>query len=153
MALAFPLVNGVRMEWSSVEIKLGGDIFLGVASIDYTEKLDPTMVYGTHPQPIGRTRGQYLAEGKIELYKSEALQLREKLGAGYLETPFDVVVQYAEPGQDVVTDELIGARLKGLESSHSSGTDPLKESSDLSIMFIRRNGVQGLLNPLAAPQA
>lgn len=148
--ISYPLVNGVRYEWSSAEIKLNGLTFLGIKEVAYNHKLEPSKVYGVHPQPIGRTRGVYSAEGSVTMYLSEANQLIESLGDGYMEQNFDMVVTYAEIDQDSITDEIIGCRIKSDDSSLSQGADALVKKFDLDVMFLIRNGRQALINPLAA---
>lgn len=153
MTIAYPLINGVRHEWSSVEIKCKGKIFVGVKEIAYSHKLEPTKVYGTHPQPIGRTRGVYTPEASITLYLAEAQELREELGDGYMEESFDIVCAYSESALDAITDEIIGCRIKGEDHSASQGPDPLVRKFDLDVMLIRLNGKDALKSPLAGNPA
>lgn len=152
MAISYPLVNGNRFDWSSVEIKFQGEIITGVKDVSYSHTLEPTKVYGTNAQPIGRTRGVYSADGSVTLYKSESKVLRQLLAGGgtngYGEVSFDIIVNYAENGEDPIVDELIGCRIKGEESSHSQGADPLEEKITLDIMFVRRDGQHLVANPL-----
>lgn len=148
----YPLINGVRHEWSSIEIKLNGVVYIGVKEIAYSDSLEPTKVYGVHPQPIGRTRGQYEAEASFTLYLDEANTLIDALGDGFKEVPFDIVVSYSEGGK-TITDEIIGARIKANDQSNSQGSDPLERKFDLDIMFVRWNGKESLKAPLKGVSA
>lgn len=146
--ISYPLVNGVRHEWSSIEIKLGTDIYLGVKEISYKHGMKPKKVYGTHPQPIGRTRGVYEPEASITLWFAEANKLRKKLGAGFFETPFDITVSYSENGFDTVVDLIQGARIVSDDMSPSQGEDPIEVKFELDVMLILANGVNAVKNPL-----
>ncbi len=150
MPLQYPLVNGVRHEWSSIEIKLDGQVYVGVKSISYDDKLEPTAVRGTHPKKIGRTRGVYDANGSIELYLAEATIFRRALAAkvggnGYKEVAFDIVVSYGENDFDTITDEIIGCRIKSDAGGGSQGPDALVTKWDLDVMDILWDGISSLI--------
>jgi hypothetical protein len=151
MAIDYPFINGVRHEWSSVEIKLKGQIYVGIKSISYSDKLEPTKLRGTHPQAIGRTRGEYDCEASIEMYLAEANELRKALGAGYKEIAFDIVVAYSEDGLESITDEIIGCRIKSEDGGGSQGPDALVKKFDLDVMLVRWNGLDSLKSPLSPP--
>lgn len=152
MAISYPLINGTRHEWSSIELKLNGKIYVGVSSINYSAKLEPTKVYGVSPEPIGRTRGVYSAEGSIEMYLAEYNALLTDLSAlgGLMEVSFDAVVAYSEADFDVITDEVIGCRIKNIDASQSQGADPLKRKLDLDIMKIKFGGFENVNSPLTS---
>lgn len=152
MAIDYPLINGIRHEWSSCEIKLGGVVYVGVKEVSYSDKLEPTKVYGAHAQPIGRTRGVYSCEGSITLYLAEANELRRALGPGYKEVSFDIVASYSEDELEAITDELVGCRIKGEDHSASQGADALVRKFDLDIMLVRWNGIESLKSPLTGAQ-
>lgn len=152
----YPKVNGVRFGWSSIELKLNGKPYVGVKSVNYSEKLEPTKIFGLAAQPIGRTRGEYSAEGSLEMYKAEAEALKDDLagkGNGWGEVPFDVVIQFAEADEPPITVELIGCRIKASDNSASQGGDPLVEKYDLDIMYVITNGRRMVASPLAGAQA
>lgn len=148
MTTPYPLINGIRHEWSSIEIKLDGDVYVGVKSIKYSASLKGTKLRGTHPAPIGRTRGEYDCEASIELWFAEAVTFRKKLGDGYLEKAFDIVVSYVEEEFDTIVDELIGCRIVKDEGGGSQGADGLSISWDLDPMKITFDGTEGLKKPL-----
>lgn len=145
----YPLIGGVRHEWSSVVIKLSSDLYVGIKSISYNDTLGPTKIRGTHPVAIGRTRGEYDAEATIELYAAEARQFRKKLGAGYKEVSFDITVSYVEDGFDTITDTIVGCRIKKDQGGGSSGADALTVSWDLDVMQILWDGVDSLKKTLS----
>jgi hypothetical protein len=136
-----PLINGNRHDYSSIEFRLGGGPrTFGVVEISYSHTLEPTAVRGTSAKKIGRTRGQYDAEGSFTVFKTEADEIIAELGDGYLERSFNILVSYAEPGLPVVSDVLVGCRIKRDEDQHSEGGEPLRVKFDLDVMEIRRSG-------------
>lgn len=140
----YPLVNGFRFDWSSAVVKFGGALFYGVKSITYKHSVDPGKVRGNRAQVVGVTRGEYNAEGSVELYKSEYDELTTALamkGRGFFGQFFETSVSYSEaPDMPVITDLLHGCRLISAENSHSEGSDALVVRCDLLIMSIAENG-------------
>src|SRR5258707_785556 len=81
--ISYPLINGHRYSWNSVELGLGpaGIIMRGVSSIDYGDQLTPGNLRGTGPNVVGRTRGEYDADAEIEMYRLEWENLKGQLGS------------------------------------------------------------------------
>ncbi len=173
--LIYPDINGIRPDYGSLGITLAGPSgvpinlvtsganIYALKSLNYSDNLEGTMVYGTSATPIGRTRGQYKAEGSMEIYRDEydalimALTLYGKAHGrtpGFMEVAFNIQVSYA-PSSDVpmITDTLYGVRLKKNGKDQQAGADPLAVKCDLSIMRITHNGqdpVSGLIAVNAA---
>ncbi len=148
-AISNPLINGNLYDFSSIEAKLDGQTYLGFKSINYSHGLEPGEVFGTDAQKAGRTRGQYKPESSFEMYKAEYALLIQGLGPGYMERSFNVVVNYEEwdgPVLRVVTDVVIGFRIKKAENAHSSGNEPLTVKVDGSVMYVIENGLPPLDN-------
>jgi hypothetical protein len=144
-----PLINGNRYDYSSIKAMLDGLSYLGFKSINYSHALEPGEVYGTHAQKMGRTRGQYKPEASFEMYKEEYALLLLGLGPGYMERSFDIVVNYEEWDgsiQRVITDNIIGFRIKKAENAHSSGNEPLTVKVEGSVMYVLENGLAPLNN-------
>ena len=142
----YPDINGLRYDYSSAEINVAGRVITGVKEVRYSHKLEPGKVRGTSAQINGRTRGQYEAEASITLYKQEAQELIAALGAGYMEVAFEVVVHYADAGQPVTTDRIVGCRIKSQENSHQEGSDALSVKFDLDVIAVIENGVEPIRN-------
>ena len=159
-AVQYPLVNGVRQSWPSVEIKLAGFIFYAV-EINYSRTRERTVVYVNHPDPVGKTRGKNTYVGDCTLLLAEwnnfhnALILQAGVqGLGYGDVPFEVISSYTEIGLDTITDTLKGCTLDSLESAGAEGTDPLKRKFNLAPLKILFNGADDIgpiPGPLAAP--
>lgn len=142
----FPLINGHRYSWASASFKGDGSEIVHIKELSYTHKLEPGMVRGTGSQVAGRTRGEYSAEGSMTLLREGWDALRDQFGDGYLEKSFALVVSYADDGQPIVTDELVGVRITSVENSPSQGTDGLEVSLELSILYVLENGKKPLRN-------
>lgn len=157
MPVSYPVVNGFRFDFSSIQFRVNGRPFPGIKSLNYNSGMDPGLMRGTAAQVLGRTRGQYNAEGNIELFREDSddfltliapqsltTQGQGVQGTGYMETAFDIVVTYFEPiqgaGPAVQTDVLRGCRIKKDDASHSQGSDPLSVKFDLHIMLLLKNG-------------
>lgn len=141
--LPTPLIDGHRYSFSSVELRVAGRIYTGVTEISYSVSQEPGIVRGTGARPIGRTRGEYTAEGSLTMLKSDYYDLIQALSLraeGYLEASFDVVVTFSELFEPPICDVLRGCRITREEDSHSTGGEALTVSLTLSVMEIIRNG-------------
>lgn len=144
-------INRKYHDYSALEARVNGKpILLGLESISYSHRLEPTKVRGTRARPLGRTLGEYDAEGSITLYKRDADILRKELGLGYMEKEFMLTVSYAhlDAGTPMEIDVLKGCRIMSEEDSHSQGTDALRTTFELSVMGIVKNGREPLVSSL-----
>lgn len=152
MSTPYPFVNGTRHEWSSIEIKIGAQVILGFKAISYKDSLKPTKVYGTPTQPIGRTRGVYLAEGSFEMYANEFDDLVWALGGdGYAEQAFNITCAYTENGLNQIVDTLVGCRIAGVDRAAQQGAEALTRKVELDIMNLLDNGRSAVLRSIVAP--
>jgi hypothetical protein len=143
---SYPLINGRRYSFASIEININGEAILGCKELQYTEALEPGEVRGAGPQVLGRTLGDYSVEGSVTVYREEWDAILEKLGAGYMAKVFDVVATYAEEGAPTKTDKLAGCRIKNVEQSNSQGTDALEVKLDLHVFYLLRDNVAAIPN-------
>lgn len=157
--ISYPLVNGVRHSWASVEVKLAGQIFY-VTAVNYSRKRNRTLVRVNHPDPSGKTRGsnEYTADIELLLAEFNALQAalilqanQQGLNGGYGDVFFQVVVTYTENGLDTVTDSILGCTMDSTEVGNAEGTDPSKRKIDLAPLKVLFNGQDDLATPLQAP--
>lgn len=142
----YPLVNGVRYSFASIELDVAGKIILGAKEIAYTETLEPGEIRGTSVQLLGRTAGDYGVESSMTLYREEFDDLLDTLGEGYLRKVFDVKVTYADEGAPTKTDRIVGCRIKSVEQSNSQGTDGLEVQIELHVMYLVRDERAGIPN-------
>jgi len=149
--IPFPLVNGTRHSFSSIELKIAGQIFVGFKSINYGITRSRGLVRGNHPDPIGWTRGENEYKADCELYLAEWNLLQSQLGPGWGDVPFVVLVTYGENEFDTITDELIGCHLDGTDISNGQGTDALVRKVELNPLKILLNGLDNNTTPLGPP--
>jgi len=146
--IPYPYVNGVRHSFTSIELKLAGQTFVGFKSIDYSRKRDRTKVYGNSPDPLGKTRGKNSYDASVEVYLAEWNAFQVQLGAGYGDAFFTVTVTYSENGFDTISDVIQGCTMDSTEASNAEGSDPTTRKLDLSPLKILFNGVDDLAIPL-----
>lgn len=146
--LVGPLINGHKFDYSSIELNVEGQMFTAVQEISYSHTLEPGVLRGTKPQKIGRTRGEYNAEGSLTMYLADYKSLITLLAlknptVGYMEQSFTITVMYQElaVSAQLITDVLIGCRFTSVEHSHSQGNEALQTSVNLDIMSIIENGL------------
>jgi hypothetical protein len=144
--ISYPLINGHRYSWTSVEAGIGpsGTIVRGLVSADYGDELTPGKLRGTGPNVIGRTRGEYDGDAEFEMYRLEWENLKAQLGSptkGFGETAFPVTFQYAEDGQPVVTDTLEGCRITKVRTGGQEGSDPTKVKLTIDLTRILHNNI------------
>ena len=147
--LPYPLINGVRHSWCSIEITLNGFIYLGVTSLNYDWELKHENVYGTHPDPLGRTRGQANYTGEVEMLLAEWALFSAALGPGFAEVPFQIDVCYSDNGVDTIYDKLVGCVLdKGSGSQSNGDAKAITRKLTIHPLKIYLDGLDPLLIPL-----
>jgi hypothetical protein len=148
----YPLINGLRHDWSSIQLVINETIKpIGVKELSYKHSLEPGEVRGTHPQVLGHTLGTYSAEGSFTLYLEEYKEMIAQFGEGFLATVFNLTINYSpKKGDPVITDKLIGCRIKAADKSYSQGNEPLAVKCDLFVMLLIENGIKPLPNTLGA---
>lgn len=160
--ISYPLTNGVRHDWSSIELHVAGQIVIGRKAINYSRKRARSMVEGGSPDPIGKTRGRNTYTADIELYLAEFNQLMDLLtqqaaaqGAsannGYGDVLFSIVVMYSETGMDQITDTILGCTLDSTEVSQAVSPDALSRKFELNPIKILFGGKDDLFEPLVPP--
>lgn len=150
-SIPYPLVNGHRFSWNSLELRFNGLLFVGVKSLNYKPSLQPGLVRGTSPLPIGRTKGEAEFTGDFEMLRLEWEQLLLSLGAplrGFGEVSFPITAAYFEVGSPVVLDTVVGARVGEADVSNAQGTDASSVKASFGAMNIFLNG-SGITSPVA----
>jgi hypothetical protein len=157
MALAYPLINGVVHDPSSLDVKVDGISYFRTKSLDFNDGIEPADVYALGSQKIGRTRGQYSSAGGIEFYEAESVAFEQQLiagatqkgyppGVGLYEIAFTVTVFYqAEGPQSAWQVDMVGCRItKRTPSGLAAGNEALASKYDLNVSYIIKNGVAPL---------
>lgn len=158
----YPFINGVRYDYSSISFIANNTRIVGITEISYKQSLEPGEVYGTLAQKIGVTRGQHKAEASFTILQLEYQNMINDLcilndtpGSGYMETRFDILVQYQDgvgPNQGpLIQDEIRSAKIKSVDHARKAGNEANMVKVELDISFIVENGnmplqVNGALN-------
>ncbi len=150
--IAFPLINGVRHSFSSIELKIAGVIYVGFKSINYSRTRSRTNVFGNSPDQLGKTRGTNEYKCDVEMFLAEFNQIQAQLGAGYGDVFFPINVTYTENGFDTISDTIIGCTLDTTDASNSQGTDPTVRKFELNPTKILFNGIDDMTVPLTGAQ-
>jgi len=135
----YPNINGREYSHASITVKAKGQKVYA-KEVNYNDSLEPAEKRANAPQALGRTLGEYKADGSLTLFKAEADQLIALLGTGFMAVSFDIEVEYREEGMPFTKDLLRGCRIKK-KGAKSSGNDPNEVSFDLHIMYILHNGI------------
>jgi hypothetical protein len=133
-----PIINGHRYSYASIEVIVNGIIIVGVRSVTYASTLEPGVIYGSDAQKLGRTPGEVKHRCELEIYRREWTVLMETLGQSFGRTLFDVVVQYAEEGDEgVTTDAIYACRVTEVELANQDDNNATTVRLALDPMEIR----------------
>lgn len=142
-------VNGNQLSWGSIVLKVDGDRYYGFTEISFGDKLERQYAWGMgkHQAPRGRSRGKYTPEPvKVKGPKSsvdaflKALADRSPSGDSFGNVECEIVAQFAEANEPVLTVEANRCTVTSVVSSHSEGAEVLVDEIELMPMTIRRNG-------------
>jgi hypothetical protein len=149
--ISYPLVNGNRYSFVSIEAVIAGLPVLGISSINYSDKLDPGIVKGTSMNILGMTAGDRTMTCDIEMLRLEWDNLLSSLTAiglgGYGLAFFDIFVSYSEATAAALTnDSILGCRITEAAASNQKGTDPTMIKLTIQPTSVLMNG-----SPIAPP--
>jgi hypothetical protein len=147
--LQAPIINGKRFGFSSLTPHVNGLPILGrtFTGISYSDNVERGEVRAGSPLPLGHTRGDYKAEGSLEMPKEEfdlfltAITLNGLIG--YYEASFEMTMEYSEllsPGSPVLVDHANGCKLNGTGQEYSRGPEGLVVRVPLYIHYLILNG-------------
>jgi hypothetical protein len=146
----YPNVNDRAYSYASIELDIDGDLYYASKSINYSDNMEPGELRGQSQHRLGRTAGDYKAEASLELSREEWEILRAKFGDGFMLRSFDIQVSYSEDNMPLITDEVVGCRIKKVDYSNSQGPDASMVKLDLDVTYIKHNGsVPFKFNPQA----
>lgn len=151
--IQYPLVNGVRHSFASIELKVAGQIFIGFKEVNYSRTRTRAEVRGNHSDPLGKTIGENAYSADITFLLAEFNQLCALLGAGYGDVFFTCTVTYSANGFDTIQDVITGGTIDTTEASNAQGPDPTVRKVDLKPLKILFNGVDDLAVPLTGVPA
>jgi hypothetical protein len=169
--IPYPLINGVRQSFVSIEARFVTSTGLNLASpqavsgagaamdlnfrgflaIDYSRTRSRTIVYGNHPDPLGKTRGKNEYKASFELLLAEynaLLQSLQGITKGYGDVFFAFIITHAEPGFDAIVDTIAGCTLDTTENASADNTDGTRRKVELNPLKIFFAAVDDLAVPL-----
>jgi hypothetical protein len=124
MAVFPPEINGHRYSYASLAIEINGTTYGGIRKINYSAGLTPGHIYGSDPHKAGRTPGKAEHECDFEVLRREWNEIVRSLGQSYGRVPFNIQVQYAETGDEGVTnDVIIDCRITRVTFSNDEGNE------------------------------
>lgn len=146
-AVQYPLINGMRHSWAGVQFEANNLTIGGITAINYEALLDGQPVRGAGPLVIGHTMGQASWTGDCEILLEEWNMLQQTLGAGFMQTYFNIKITYSAEGLTTIVDTLAGVRIKSLgAASQTSSGDALTRKFPLLITSGTFNGISPFPN-------
>lgn len=149
MADLATLVNGNAFDYSSIKITMADPVpieFERVVAINYEHSLDPDELRGQGPKPLADTTGTYTTRASMSMYLGDWYIFRKLLTAmvtqsgGFMQKRFQVIVSYAEAGEQAVTDTLRGCRVIKTSKAYRRSNDALMVDIDLYVAEILEDG-------------
>lgn len=147
--MAATTINGVTYDWHSIEVLAKGVSCPELKDISYKESGKRTKVFGTPRNAVGRTGGKSEPEASMTMFKAQWEQFKAQLGNGFGLVEFNVLVNYSEENQPIVTDALIGCTVEEVDTSPSNGDDPVEVKLSLSVMRMKHNGLEMFVEDVA----
>src|SRR6266852_2850033 len=157
MPLGYPLVNGVRFDSSSIELKINTLRYIGVTEIQYEQELLPGEVCGLNPQILGFTRGLYKVSGTLTILREEFQDLTSNMvtvAQGLLEGNVVCSITYSEVPPAAIptgavagtsTDTIVGMRFTGTRHRAQGGSpDGLTVEMPFIARYLLTNGIPAL---------
>jgi hypothetical protein len=119
------MINGKKHSWEDITINLPHGTLVDVKDIDYSDKKEVEAIYGKGSNPTGYGEGNYSAEGKITLLRSEFEKINDyaksQASAFYRLKPFPITVSFADEEGKTKTDELPSCKFTELKQSPKQG--------------------------------
>ena len=147
--IQYPIVQGVRMDPSSVEFKILAPVnqVILFVSIDWKRTRSRKKVVLNHPDPVGKTRGKNDYEFNLELAIEEWALIINTMGAGYGDVQFAATLNIRETGFDPILVEFFNCSLDE-DAGDISGDGNLSRKYNLNPTKIKTNGLDDLAVPL-----
>lgn len=151
--IPFPLIQGVRTDHSSIDLRLNGKSGVGqslwktgLKSLTWDASLEPGEVRGAWAQVVGLTRGTFKANGSMELWKAEAVNFEQDLYTQYqpqglLEITFPILLTYKQESVIAPATAAMIARMTKKSDSTTQGSEAHSTKYDLYIIMVSENGI------------
>ncbi len=138
---AQPTINRQEFTHVSLTVNVGGQNFFGVTDLSFGSERETGPVHGTGPNQIGVALGPLKHSGSMEMVKTYANRLRRALGTGYMSKPLTITATWRESAMAEISTVVITAFIKKDDTKSTQGADPTKETLELHVSQIVRDGV------------
>lgn len=141
------MINGKKYSWEDISTVLPYGEMIDFENVEYSDGKEVEPTYGKGSNPVGYGEGNYSAEGKLTMLKTEYDKLTayaSKQGKGiYTLKPFPIVVSYANDDQATITDTLRSCKITKVSNSAGQGDKEIKVECEMKILGgILWNGVE-----------
>ena len=111
--------------------------------VSYSHTVERVAVEGNQRIILGFTKGTYKAESSFSMTLRKYRELIQFLGNGYFDKTFVVNVSFApDDGDTIISDEIIGCKLKKTGKDFSKGNDALEVEIELDVVKIKEDGLE-----------
>jgi hypothetical protein len=158
--VTYPLVNGIRYDFSAIQLLASGVPLPGVNAINYSQELKGGEIRQNSPQLLGMTRGQLKCTASLDIYEDEyqnlliaVCALNGTPGSGFMEARFDVqVLKQDGTGLNIgplYADVIKGFKIGKVDHAYKSGPEGLltKVESDQPFYIIENGQLPIGINP------
>lgn len=150
-------INGTVCSWNSVTVKLAETAYSGFLKVDYEEKLEKTLVYGSRRdgKPLGKTTGKYTPGPLSVILLRETWQtlIRPALtllgvagvgAGGYGNSTFPFSISVDEIFAGVLPSIAIfdGCTVDGVKYPAAEGNEALTVELEIGYLSLSENGQQ-----------
>lgn len=133
-------INGWVFGYSDIELKIDGQVFSEIESINYDVQITQEAFVGTSPEASGRTAGYATYSGSLTMSLQAADEFLQMLGTPAATQTFTITVVYSNANLPIVTDTLYGCSITGAPTNTSKG-GAIKRQFNLYVQHLDLNGV------------
>ncbi len=145
MALSYPLVNGFRYAWASIEVLDGPLTMPGIRSINFKASQAIGSARGAGIQEHGKTRGDLTFTASMTMLAEEQFNWVTSIGDEYMSHIFGLLVKFEELQNgtpNINRVELVGLQIQEEDHAFAPGPDGLEITMPLGISYYLKNGLK-----------
>lgn len=139
---AQPTINRQEYTHVSLTVNVNGQNYFGVTDLSFGSERDTNAVFGTGPNQVGVALGPVKHSASLEMVKTYAARLRRGIGDGYMSKPINITATWRENSMSEIHTAEISAFIKKDDTKSSQGADPTKETFELHVNQIVRDGLK-----------
>lgn len=139
-----PTINRQEFTHVSLTVDVNGRKYFGVTDLSFGSERETNAVHGTGPNQIGVALGPLKHTGSMEMVKTHATRLRQAIGDGYMSKPIVITATWRETAMSELHTAVIDAFIKKDDTKSSQGADPVKETFELHVNQITRDGIKAV---------